>query len=250
MTEPTEPTYVVVEQAPAPAKRRLPRWAMAALAAMLLAGAGAGTFASFSASTTNSSTFASGTLVLTDAVNAGSTCYSSGTTATDNVNTDTNDNANCQALFALTVKKPSDTSTANLTLKNDGSIAASALKGFAASGSCVDADESSESYHGTGNLCSTLLLSIQDYGTDSTRTTPVSCLFGGAAGNVCNNSNAASTVGSFMSTYPNSGSALGMGTMSAGAFRYLTIGIQFPSTATNNVQGRKATFGLKWQIIQ
>jgi predicted ribosomally synthesized peptide with SipW-like signal peptide len=249
MSEPTEPTYILVEQAPAPAKRRFPRWAMAALAAMLLAGAGAGTFASFSASTTNSSTFASGTLVLTDTVGAGSTCYSSGTNATNQVNTDTNDNANCQALFALTVKKPNDTSTANLTLKNDGSIAASALKAFA-TGNCADADETSETYHGTGSLCSTLLLSIQDYGTDSTRTTAVSCLFGGAAGNVCDNSNAGSTVGSFMTTYPNSGSALGLSTMSAGAFRYLTIGIKFPSTATNNVQGRKATFGLKWQIIQ
>jgi predicted ribosomally synthesized peptide with SipW-like signal peptide len=250
MTEPTEPTYIIVQQAPAPEKRRFPRWALAAMGALLLAGAGAGTFASFSASTTNSSTFASGTLVLTDQVDAGSICYSSGTTATDTgVNTDTNDNANCAALFNLTVKKPGDNATANLTLKNDGSIDATALKGFA-SAACADANETSETYHGTGNLCSTLLLSIQNYGNDSTRTAPASCLYGGASGNVCNNSDATKTIGAFTGAYPDANTTLAMGTLTAGTSRYLTIGINFPSTATNNVQGRKATFGLKWQIVQ
>jgi predicted ribosomally synthesized peptide with SipW-like signal peptide len=250
MTEPTEPTYIIVQPPAAPEKRRFPRWALAALAALLLAGAGAGTFASFSASTTNSATFASGTLVLTDKVDAGATCYSSGTSTSDvGTNTDSNDNANCSALFALTVKKPGDNATANLTLKNDGSIDATALKAFVNS-ACVSSNEPSETYHGSGDLCSALLLSIQDYGTDSTRATPAGCLYGGASGNTCDGSNPATTLAAFGAAYPDGNTTLPMGTMTAGTFRYLTIGLQFPSTATNDVQGLKTTFGLKWQIVQ
>ena len=106
--------------------------------------AGAGTFATFTAQTTNpSNTFANGTLVLSNKVDAGTACLSTG-----GGNTDSNANGGCDTAFTLAVKAPGDSSTADLTLQNMGSLAASALKVF--SGSCTDADAAGENYHGTG----------------------------------------------------------------------------------------------------
>ncbi|HET9444253.1 MAG TPA: hypothetical protein VFO65_13065, partial [Acidimicrobiales bacterium] len=103
--------------------------------------AGAGTFATFTAQTTNpTNTFANGTLVLSNTVDAGAACLSTGGGTTD-----TNANGSCDTVFNLSVKAPGDSSTANLTLENMGSLAASALKVF--SGSCTDADAAGESYH-------------------------------------------------------------------------------------------------------
>ena len=38
--------------------------------------------------------------------------------------------------------------------------------------------------------------------------------------------------------------------MTAGTSRYLRIYLTLPSTATNNMQGRQATFGFTWAIAQ
>src|SRR3954463_2611682 len=86
---------------------------------------GAGTFASFSASTTNAGTFATGSLVLSDKKDAASACFS-----TNGGSTDTNANT-CDQAFSLAVQKPGQSGTANITLKNEGSIDGSSLKGFA-----------------------------------------------------------------------------------------------------------------------
>src|SRR5207248_6758151 len=84
------------------------------------------TIASFTAETTNpTNKFATGTLVLSNKVNSNTACLS-----TAGASTDTNANSGCDTLFNLTVKKPGDSGSANLTLKNDGSLAASALKLF------------------------------------------------------------------------------------------------------------------------
>src|SRR5207237_9669560 len=91
-----------------------------------------GSFATFNAQTTNpGNTFATGTLVMSNKVNAATACLSTG-----GGNTNTNVNATCDALFNLTVKKPGDSGTANLTVKNEGSLDATALKTFATG--CTD----------------------------------------------------------------------------------------------------------------
>src|SRR6478672_11983150 len=107
----------------------------------------AATVASFTAETTNpTNKFATGTLVMSNKVNSGTACLS-----TAGGTTDTNAN-NCDVAFNLSVKKPGDSGTANLTIKNEGSLDAAALKLF--SSACADADASGESYHGTGGPCS------------------------------------------------------------------------------------------------
>ena len=106
--------------------------------------AGRSSFASFNAQTTNpNNTFATGTLVMSNKVNSGTACLS-----TAGGNTNTNANANCDTLFNLTVKKPGDSGTANVTLKDEGSVDATSLKTFATG--CTDGDATSQSYHGTG----------------------------------------------------------------------------------------------------
>ena len=241
MSQPNEPTYIQHE-APA-TKRRFPRWALAAVGALLLAGAG-GTFASFSASTTNSSAFSTGSLVLSNQKDANTVCLS-----TAGGNTDTNDNAGCDAAYALTVKKPGDSATVNITLKNEGSLDATDLKAFVSS-ACVSSDEGTETYHGTGDICANLRFYIQSY-TTAGRTVVSSCYYGGVTvANTCDFTNAAKTLADYSTTYPNSSTTLSMGTMTTGTSRFLTLGLQLPSSAGNSLQGRKAAFGLKWQIVQ
>src|SRR5439155_27127256 len=109
--------------------------------------AAAGTNSSFTAQTTNpSNTLSTSTLVLSDTKSGGTTCYSTGGGSTD-----TNVYSACQTLTSLSAQKPGDSGTANLTLKNEGSLAASVFKVFASS--CTASDASGVSYHGTGNPC-------------------------------------------------------------------------------------------------
>jgi hypothetical protein len=123
---------------------------------------GAGTFATFNASTTNAgSTFASGTLVLKNTI-AATTCFSNGTTSSGaGASTDANANATCNAAFTVATRKPGDESTVNMTLVNDGSLtAASGLKTYG-TGTCANGI-TAEAYHGTGNMCEQLMLKIED----------------------------------------------------------------------------------------
>ena len=208
--------------------------------------AGAGTFATFTAQTTNpNNIFADGTLVLSNTVNSGSACLSTG-----GGNTDTNANGSCSVAFNLSVQKPGDSDTENLTLKNVGSLAASVLSTF---GTCTDGNSAGETYHGTGNPCSEVQFYIQQY-SDSGRTTPSACLYGGAVvANTCDFSDANKTLRDFVTTYPTVGSGLAAGPLAAlgGAdTTWFTIGVQLPSTADNTFQGRAATLALNWHITQ
>ena len=236
-----EPTYIIVQQ-PAP-KRRFPRWAVLGLAALLLAGAG-GTFASFTASTSNNSTFATGTLVLSDQKNELTPCLSTGA----GTNTDTNDFA-CDQLFTLAVQKPGDSATVNITLENEGSIDASALQLFA-SAACSSIDDGDESYHGGGDLCDELRFSVQEW-TDGDRDTVQACHFGGTTvANTCDFDNATFTAAYFATEYPDFNDVIALGTMATGALRYFTLAVALPLAAGNDVQGLEATFGVKWRIVQ
>jgi predicted ribosomally synthesized peptide with SipW-like signal peptide len=207
--------------------------------------AGGGTFATFTAQTTNpNNTFANGTLVLSNKVGSNAACLSTG-----GGNTDTNSNGSCDTVFNLAVKAPGDSSTANLTLKNMGSLAASALKVF--SGSCTDADAAGENYHGTGSPCGAVQLYIQQY--SDAFTTPSACLYGGASGSTCDFSDATKTLSAFVTAYPNLAGGLGAGALAASGgadTTWVTIGVKLPSTAGNNLQGRSASLALNWHIVQ
>jgi spore coat-associated protein N len=206
---------------------------------------GGGTFASFNAQTKNpTNTFATGTLVLSDTVGAGTACLSTGA----GVNTDTNVNNSCSTIFALSVKKPGDSSTADITLKNEGTLAASALKIFS-SAACANSDASGETYHGTGVPCAKVQLYIQQY-SDSARTTVSNCLYGAAVtANTCDFTDATKTLAAFRTAYDGT-TTLGAGTLAAGASRYFRIGVMLPSDADNTFQGRTASTDFTWLIEQ
>jgi hypothetical protein len=211
---------------------------------LLAAALGFGSFATFNAQTNNpGNLFAHGTIVLSNTKQGGSACLSTG-----GGNTNTNVNTGCDQLLNLTVKKPGDSGTANLTLKNVGSLNASLFKVF--SPACTNADASGESYHGTGNPCSVLQLYIQEW-TDNTFSTPSACLYGGATGNTCNFSDTTKTLGAFSTSYNSTANGLAIGSgLNAGSSTYITIGVQSPSTADNTFQGRQSTIDFDWYIAQ
>jgi hypothetical protein len=211
---------------------------------VLAAGLGFGSFATFNAQTNNAgNVFAHGTIVLSNTKQGGTACLSTG-----GGNTNTNVNTGCDQLLNLTVKKPGDSGTANLTLKNVGDLNASSFRVFAPT--CTNANATGETYNGTGTPCTSLQLYIQQW-TDNTFTTTSACLYGGATGNTCNFTDATKTLGAFSTSYNTSSNGLAIGSgLNAGASAYVTIGVQSPSSADNTYQGRQATMDLDWYIAQ
>jgi hypothetical protein len=208
----------------------------------------AGTFASFSASTTNAtSTFATGTLVLSDKKSTNTACLSTGGGTTN-----TNANSGCDALFALTVQKPGDTAFVDLTLSNAGTINASSLSGYA-SQSCAASDAAGQTYHGTGDPCGTVQLYIQEYTSEANRSadnrTGGTCQYGGGTSTSCAFAGT-KTLTTYATAYPSSATVLSMGALNASAARYLRIYLSLPSSADNSLQGRQATFGFSWTLAQ
>jgi hypothetical protein len=215
-----------------------------ALVLAVIAVIGAGTFATFTAQTGNpNNVFATGTLVLSNTKQGGSACLSTGGGTTD-----TNVNLNCDTLYNLTVRKPGDSGTANLTLKNEGSLNASLFKVF--SNACTNADASGENYHGTGNPCGKIQLYVQQF-SDSGFSTPSACIYGGATGNTCNFSDTTKTLGDFQSNYSTTTNGLAIGSgLTSGSSAYFQIGVKLPSSADNTFQGRKATIDFEWYLEQ
>ena len=204
--------------------------------------AGGGSFASFNAQTTNPNTFATGTLVMSNKVNTATACLSTaaGVGITTNV-------ATCDALFNLTVKKPGDSGTADLTIKNEGSVAASLLNTFTSG--CTGADASGQTYHGTGDPCAAVQIYVQQWDS-AAHTTPTACLYGGAAvTNTCDFSGASKTIADFATNYTSSSAGLTVtGGLAAGSSDFFTIGVKLPTSADNTYQGRQATVGLSWYM--
>ena len=203
--------------------------------------AGGGSFASFNAQTTNPNTFATGTLVMSNTVNTGTACLSTGGGSI------TTNAATCSALFNLTVKKPGDSGTADLTIKNEGSVAASLLNTFTSG--CTAADASGQAYHGTGDPCAAVQIYIQQWDS-AAHTNVVACLYGGATvTNTCDFSGASKTIADFASNYTSSSSGLPVPTgLAAGASDFFTIGVKLPTSADNTYPGRQATVGMTWDM--
>lgn len=210
----------------------------------LLAVVGAGTFAGFNAETRNpGNRFATGTLVLGNTKASGASCLS-----TAGGTTDANVNLACDQLFDVSVSKPGDSASARVTITNQGSVAASALRVYSAD--CVDADVATETYRGTGNPCSTIQLVIQRY-ADAAFTTPVECVYGGGSASTCDWSDATKTLAAFRGTHGDAatGKTVGSG-LTSGAARYFEVRLLLPSTADNTFQGRQATVDLTWYAEQ
>jgi hypothetical protein len=194
--------------------------------------------ADFNAQTDNASTFASGTLVLSDARTGGTTCLSTG-----GATTDTNSNGTgCDDLIAATIQKPGGAATTRVvTVRNVGSLAASSFHLFANT-ACVSSNAIPETYHGTGDICTAIALTIHDdtnnwcyYPTNATG----ACTIAGA-----------STLATFSTAYPSDTTPLVLSTTALSGGIAFTIGTQLVSTATNPMQGRAASINLGWKIAQ
>lgn len=200
---------------------------------------GAGTFATFTAQVRNpANVFATGTLVLSDKVNAGTACLSTG-----GGDTDVNVNNNCDTAFSLSVKKPGDGGSANITIKDEGSLDAGVFKIFSAA--CTPANAAGENFHGTGNPCNTVQLYVQQY-SDSGFTTASACIYGGATGNTCNFSDTTKTLGDFTTNYNSTANGLSLGALTAGSSNYYKVAVQLPASAGNPLQGRQASVDFTW----
>jgi hypothetical protein len=229
---------------------------------------GAGTFASFSASTTNATTtFASGTLILSNSVNSATACASA---ATGVGGVTANNSGTCSALFNVSLSKPGATATVDLDLKNEGSIDASKLEMYwdgATAGLCSTTDGAG-SYHGGGNLCSQLQIFVQEYTdatarTNNTTTGAFNCRYSGVigAGTACDSSGTPKTLADLDDYYGNTATAgnrfdlgassvVGTGVLKAGQTRFFRLKITFPLASDNTFQGRTTSWGLTFNIIQ
>ena len=142
---------------------------------------GAGTFASFSATTTNAgSSFASGTLVLNDNSPTQASCLSTVSASPTTGQVDANANS-CSAAFTLATKKPGDSSTAAITITNTGTTDASTGgTNVVVYGSAACQDGLSGSVNGSGSLCGAVQTYIQ-------QSSPVAlCRYGKGASGVIN----------------------------------------------------------------
>ena len=206
-------------------------------------GGGAGTFATFNATTTNASnTFATGTLVLKNDVAAG-TCFSTGAGTV----TDTNVNSACSAAFTATIKKPGDVATGNVTLQNVGTLPASNLTLTVSS--CTPSDAPG-TYHGTGNPCTALNFYVQEY--SDAFSTPSKCWYGGGTATTCDFVTSPLSLTGFgtspvdISGTPPAFAATG----NTGDTRWFAVAVQLPQGAGNQYQGRQANIDLSWEESQ
>ena len=219
------------------------------LTLMVIGGVGstisAGTFASFNASTTNqTSTVSTGSLVLGHKVNAATACLSTA----GGTSTDSNDNtagAGCTATINNTLVKLGDTSQSDLTIFNAGSLAGQLA--YRASTACTTS-RNSNLFMGAGDMCSAASMVIQEY-TTAARTTPTStCVFPYSSSAACP---ALGTAGTAPFQLPSvTPQALGpIGAADSGTHeRWFVVRMQLPSTASDALQGVRATFALTWSL--
>lgn len=215
---------------------------------------GSGTFASFTAETTNpGNTFASGTLYLHDTPNGGTTCTSESATTSPNFNINPGNGSNgdnCAAFFT-NASFTGGAVTAHLALNNAGTIPSSDIKFDvpSCSFSSNSGSTGSSTLFGTAPTCSQMYLTIQE--TASNYTTNVYCAYGTDSSGAC-----AAPSNSFTLASPSSLTNLlttsaANATLAAGATRYYVITVSPGGVASDNsMQNRLLTFALTWHIDQ
>jgi predicted ribosomally synthesized peptide with SipW-like signal peptide len=225
-------------------------------------GGGAGTFASFTAETTNAgNTFATGTLLL-DNTSGGTTCHSS-SDAVDNAIT-----SGCKILFSVDPLPSAASATyAELTLSNVGTLDASGIDFSASSPACTTgkSDPAGPVFGGGGNLCSALQVVVIE--TDAafhhdSANPALGCAYGtvdpnnATTGAGCVFAPSVSLDGLPTSFTPltlkSDASGNTGGQLTHGQSRHFLIGVSTPAASglNNTFQNRNATFDLTWRITQ
>ena len=207
---------------------------------------GAGTFASYNATTSNSAVaFDTGYLVLSNTTPVTNTaCFSYGASTSF---TNSNSNASCDSVFTTnkTNLKPGDTATSvNFTLQNKGNLAAGSMSLYRSA--CATATNNGSGFHGAGNPCDALAIMVQE--TQSDFTTNVKCWYPVVAAGACTMDASANVSDIGVAASP---VAVTSASLAVDDIKYYTVTIQLPSTASDNtVQGMQTSFSLTWQLQQ
>lgn len=243
-----------------------------------VAAGGSGTFASFSAETTNANNqFATGDLLLSNTVNAQTACLSD---ATFNANpTNNNTQSDCDFVAQVTAQHPgSAITTATVTVQNTGSIDASHLY-LSAPGACSDTQLTDLTFNPAAGypLCGATLMYVQETSQsgvgEAGEGAYTYCWYGNGAGTSTCTTNTATLNSDTTDTLTNFTTVLGAspgvrlyplsasGTDDTGntipdlkssATRVFTVGLYLPNTVANQNQlmDLESQFGLTWHIDQ
>ena len=153
--------------------------------------------------------------------------------------------ASCGALWSVPLSAAGTAHTFDLTIRNSGDVAATALDVWAGD-SCASASTGSPA--GTGDLCAAVQITIQRY-SSAARDVPVECVYGGGTAQVCSLSSAR-TLSHFSSTYPAPGEARTIGAgLPASDAAYLRVTLLRPELG-NAYQRRSATMSITWRMVQ
>ncbi len=174
--------------------------------------------------------FAIGTLVLSERSPRGTTCVSvAGTGAAVQ---------DCGAIFQLTNQAPGQPGVARVAIRNAGTVPAGGLTLWAL-GPCLDGPAGD--FHGTGDLCAHVRLSIHDDGHDQ-------CFYPVTAPGGCPLQPSA-TLASFGRTYTPD-RPLHLRPDGLGAGITYSFGLELDPAAGNDLQGLSAVVDFGWQLSQ
>jgi hypothetical protein len=233
-----------------------------------------GTYAIFNGQTGNSNqSISSGTILMTNSVAGGSTCYSTDTPANLNINT------SCSTLFTSGLLYPITSSTppaypsttvaySDVTIASAGRTASLAPTSSTLNStlslymSNCDASQTtgSPAPGGTNPCCpglasglpagpcptGSLDFFIQEYDDAAFTSAKTSCLYPADGSNAC--TFATDSLGNFFAPYHDNTHYFPLGTITAGTSRYFRIGVAEPINAANTLQGETATFSLYWHM--
>ena len=209
---------------------------------MLTAGT---TFALLTSQTSNAKgTVATGTLTLSNKVNAATACLSYGGPASP-----ANVNNACDALFtSATLAYPGVASTVNVTILNNGTLNSSDLSLYMPT--CTKVSTPGAPTPGGADPCATggALFTVAEATSSAFTPGTAACKFPAVSASPCTFA-AADSLNTFFTSYGTPGGAFDLGSgPAAGASRYFIISMELPSTASNSLQGQAAQFGLTWHI--
>lgn len=239
-------------------KSHVRTWVIGAMVAGIVATvAGAGTFASFSASTSNpGNVFSTGRLELSNTKQGGNACISghTGVGGAAQATLDSNGNSGCDALIDLTVQSPGDTASGQLALANTGDY--DGLLQFWLDG-CTTSTVVTPA--GSGNLCNKLEVYIQEFTSGAYTTATSACVFPFNAGASCSptwggtGDTIADLATAAQATSPMPSAPI---TLNKTGVKYFQISLQFPNGgfdsngngSDNAFQNRRASFDLSWRL--
>ena len=207
---------------------------LAAIGLVAAALGGTGTFASFTAETTNANnTFATGTLLLSNTVGTGSPCHSE---------SNASNTATCPAVFSASGLGTNHAETKTVTVSNTGTLSASALtlKGS----TCVPSKVvTAGSLDQTGNLCSALQISIEE--DSAVGGSAVSCLVGSGPLSTCDPT-AGPALDSWLAGTQTTALSL-TGALAPATPHFYKISLYLGDVG-NTYQGDQALFDLTWHL--